>query len=59
MCSLVFSQPDVTQFSYKFENLTDEDGIRGLNVACMAQDALGYIWIGTDGGLHRDRKSVV
>lgn len=53
MCTLVFSQPEATQFSYRFENLTDEDGIRGLNVACMAQDALGYIWIGTDGGLHR------
>ncbi len=39
--------------SFRFENLTDEDGLRGLNVSCMIQDKFGYLWIGTDGGLHR------
>lgn len=36
-----------------FERLTRADGLLHENVTCVAQDTLGFIWIGTHRGLNR------
>lgn len=37
----------------RFKYLTQKDGLSNTFVTCMAQDSLGYIWIGTFEGLNR------
>ncbi|WP_221391947.1 hybrid sensor histidine kinase/response regulator [Dyadobacter sp. NIV53] len=36
-----------------FKQISSEDGISSNNVKCVFQDAKGFIWIGTMGGLNR------
>ena len=37
----------------RFQNYTDEQGLGNLTVTALAQDAEGYILLGTEGGLYR------
>ena len=37
----------------RFQDVTDEEGLGNLVVSALAQDADGYILIGTEGGLYR------
>ncbi len=37
---------------YSFINYTSTDGLSHSTVLCLAEDFLGQIWIGTQGGLH-------
>ncbi len=37
----------------RFQNYTDEQGLGNLTVTALAQDADGYILLGTEGGLYR------
>ena len=41
------------QNDLQFEQLTIEDGLPGTGVLDVLQDKLGFIWIGTYGGLFR------
>lgn len=49
-CSgLLFAQNE----NYIFEQLSLRDGLSQSNVNCIAQDKLGFIWIGTQDGLNK------
>ncbi len=37
----------------RFENLSIEDGMAQFSAQSVIQDSLGYMWIATQGGLHR------
>ena len=37
----------------RFENLSLEDGMAQYSAQSIIQDSLGYIWVSTQGGLHR------
>ncbi len=43
----------LTASEYRFSSLSMETGLSNNSVFTMAQDSLGYIWIGTFGGLNR------
>ncbi len=38
---------------YNFKNFSVQDGLVQSEVTCITQDKLGYLWIGTSGGLSR------
>ena len=38
---------------YHFSHLSVKDGLSQLNVTCIYQDKLGYIWFGTRNGLNK------
>lgn len=38
---------------YEFKHLSTENGLAGNTIYCMAQDSLGYAWIGTSRGLSK------
>ena len=38
---------------YPFHNLSVDDGLMQSQATCLAQDKVGYLWIGTFGGLSR------
>lgn len=38
---------------FNFRQLPNMEGLSSYSVTCMAQDSLGYIWIGTTDGLNR------
>jgi len=38
---------------YEFKHLSSDNGLAGNTVYCMAQDTLGYAWIGTNKGLSK------
>jgi ligand-binding sensor domain-containing protein/signal transduction histidine kinase len=43
-----------------FFHLTQKDGLQSSNVRCITQDYQGFMWIGTEDGLHRyDGSSMV
>lgn len=46
-----FGQNDV--LFGRFENYTAEDGLSSSRTSCVAEDSLGFIWIGTEEGLNR------
>lgn len=37
----------------KFRSLNTEQGLSSQNISCVAQDDMGYLWVGTDDGLNR------
>ena len=37
----------------KFRHITLEDGLSNSLITCIYQDSLGFIWIGTENGLHK------
>src|SRR6185369_14419336 len=36
-----------------FNHITQEQGLRNGNVRCVVRDYQGFVWIGTEDGLHR------
>lgn len=38
---------------YRFESITPNTGLADPKIFCFEQDNLGYMWIGTNGGLNR------
>lgn len=38
---------------YRFENLTEADGLSDNRVTCFLKDKTGFMWIGTQNGLNR------
>ena len=36
-----------------FERITGEDGLTQNNINCILQDKQGFLWFGTNGGLHK------
>jgi len=52
--NLVFlAVPAMAQQDIMFNHLTVDDGLATNNVRCFVQDYQGFIWIGTENGLHR------
>lgn len=45
--------PSIAQSDYMFNHITVEDGLTTNNIRCFIQDYYGFIWIGTENGLHR------
>lgn len=41
------------KITYTYRNFDERDGIRSSTMFGMAQDKDGFIWVGTDNGLHR------
>ena len=41
------------QETFLFHHLTRNEGLLHDNVTCIAQDSLGFIWLGTHRGLNR------
>lgn len=41
------------KIKYTYRNFDERDGIRSSTMFGMAQDKDGFIWVGTDNGLHR------
>jgi ligand-binding sensor domain-containing protein/signal transduction histidine kinase len=39
--------------AYRFEHLTNDEGLTNVNVNCLLQDSKRFIWIGTNGGLYK------
>lgn len=39
--------------NFRFDHLTNDDGLANTQVQTLLQDSKGFIWIGTLGGLHR------
>ena len=37
----------------RFEHLTTNDGLSNGIILCIYQDSMGFIWVGTENGLHR------
>ena len=48
---LIFSQAFAQKF--RFERITKNDGLSQSRVNVIAQDSLGFIWVGTDDGLNK------
>jgi diguanylate cyclase (GGDEF)-like protein/PAS domain S-box-containing protein len=42
-----------TARDYYFERITGDNGLAQRTVTALAQDEAGFVWIGTQGGLHR------
>ena len=51
--SVVWSASPAFSARHSFRNYTGDDGLSQLFVNCVAQDARGYVWIGTQAGLNR------
>lgn len=47
-CTTLIAQPQ-----FKFDKYTLKDGIPELEIRAIAQDSLGFLWIGTANGLYR------
>ena len=45
--------PIHAQKNTRFLNIGLREGLANASVSSMVQDAAGFIWIGTQGGLHR------
>ena len=53
-CLIVMSGPGHAQAQFtRFENYADEQGLGNASVSALAQDADGYILLGTEAGLYR------
>lgn len=55
-CTLLFAISVQFLFAnqpYHFSHLSVKDGLSQLNVTCIYQDKLGYIWFGTRNGLNK------
>src|SRR5580658_2476703 len=51
---LAFFAPGVLSAQRQiFHQYGSSDGLTNLNVRCLLQDPIGYIWVGTDNGLFR------
>lgn len=48
-CNDSYGQPE----SFKFEKLSSQFRLSGTSISCFDQDSLGFVWIGTNGGLNR------
>ncbi|HYC85775.1 MAG TPA: two-component regulator propeller domain-containing protein, partial [Chryseosolibacter sp.] len=53
LCLQLFSFAGFAQSQYNFDHLTPEDGLSESTVLAITQDADGFIWFGTRGGLNR------
>lgn len=51
LCTTVFGYAQVS--STRFENMGTEDGLAQASVRAITQDSIGFLWVGTQGGLHR------
>lgn len=49
---LPYNQKVFSQEPIKFNRLSIEDGLSQSSVECIAQDSLGYMWFGTEGGVN-------
>jgi ligand-binding sensor domain-containing protein len=47
------SSMSYAQKTYRFENITVNEGLSQSSVTSIAQDASGYLWIGTQDGLNK------
>ena|GEM_PF-5455445 len=47
------SRVGYAQKTYRFESITVNEGLSQSSVTSIAQDALGYLWIGTQDGLNK------
>lgn len=52
LCTILF-QPAAQTRQVRFANIGLRDGLSNASVSSFVQDAAGFIWIGTQGGLHR------
>ncbi|OHD18071.1 MAG: hypothetical protein A2087_06000 [Spirochaetes bacterium GWD1_61_31] len=50
LCTLL---PSGADDGVRFELLGMKDGMANASVSCMVQDGAGFLWLGTQGGLHR------
>ena len=52
---IVFILPQIAfaNRQYTFSNLSVKDGLSQLQVTCIHQDQLGYMWFGTRNGLNK------
>lgn len=46
-CAPLFAQ------QYAFRSYTEDDGLGNLSITALAQDASGFLWVGTENGLYR------
>lgn len=53
MVSLLLELPRVSRGLLPTERLTTKDGLSQSEVFCITQDAMGYLWLGTEDGLNR------
>ncbi len=53
MLFFLYTNINAQQPQLRFRHLTQENGLKNSNVYCFDQDANGFIWIGTEGGLFR------
>jgi len=49
----LFSQETPSHLSFKFKNISVEEGLSNSSVSSIVQDDYGFIWIGTRDGLNR------
>jgi len=52
-CFQVFTFSALGQDSYHFEQITVKDGLLSNRVRVIHRDHIGYLWIGTNEGLHK------
>ncbi|MDZ5648985.1 diguanylate cyclase [Nitrospirillum sp. BR 11828] len=50
---LGFVWSPATAQEYAFRSYTQEDGLGNLSITALAQDSLGFLWVGTENGLYR------
>ena len=50
---ILYSYAHAQNITYRFENITSGEGLAGSTVNAIIQDALGFIWIGSEEGLTR------
>lgn len=50
---LLIGEVHAQPHQYRFYTYNEEDGLPGASVNTVAEDAFGFIWIGTDDGLSR------
>ncbi len=43
----------LAQKTYRFEDLSINEGLSQSGVTCLVQDEIGYLWVGTQDGLNR------
>lgn len=54
LCSLLLAfSPNLQSQSIEFDHITVESGLSNNSVLAIFQDAMGYVWIGTEDGLNR------
>ncbi len=51
LCSCLFT--NAQENTFKFEHISTVDGLSQSSVIAMAQDSLGFMWLGTRDGLNR------